>query len=338
MDNAKWTFERSKVDSRYTIGSGCEELTTHKSGTESPFGGQQERLSEMHGFVKLLSILDTRRGFQASDSRDRLFAHLGLVENINLGADYGMNCKQVFELFAESYIKATATHDIFKHIEDKDLRHRMRGLATLAPDWSHREDNPRRRPLPMETAQSLKLFLNFKDSTLTTNATRFSSISILSPMLDTSLYQSSSHDRAWDACEWMARSIGCPTILLMDHMHRYPENDGDLIALLVQGLHEHHQTHGSILDGRRLAILDDESGGFALVPGCSERGDHIYHPLDSFFPLVVRDAGLASKSGPEAGHTDSHGVYMIGVGIIETYVYSSAKPMRRSSEICITIY
>jgi hypothetical protein len=66
MNNAKWNFERSKVD----LGFGIKDK-------------QKE-----HGFDKLLSILEARRGFQGSDPRDRVFTHVGLVHDLELRVDY----------------------------------------------------------------------------------------------------------------------------------------------------------------------------------------------------------------------------------------------------------
>jgi hypothetical protein len=90
MNNAKQTYETSKVDSRYSIGFGSEGL--YGARVDSEHGKQTQALDNKDGFEELLPILETRRGFQESDSRDRVFAHLGLVGNVDLKADYGMSC------------------------------------------------------------------------------------------------------------------------------------------------------------------------------------------------------------------------------------------------------
>jgi hypothetical protein len=125
MNNAKWNSERSKVNSGFGI----------------------EDKQKEHGFGKLLSILEAHRGFQGSDPRDRVFAHVGLVHNLELRVDYGIAHQKLFQILAERHISETNSCDIFGHIEVVDLQQRQKGPPNWVSDWSFRLERPHRRPV-----------------------------------------------------------------------------------------------------------------------------------------------------------------------------------------------
>jgi len=84
--------------------------------------------------------MESRRGFPVSDPRDRVFAHLGLAEYLNLVPDYGMTCQEVYRKFAEGHISVTNSIEIFNYMEDIDLEQWMQGISTWVPDWTRRQE------------------------------------------------------------------------------------------------------------------------------------------------------------------------------------------------------
>jgi hypothetical protein len=199
----------------------------------------------------------------------------------------------------------------------------MTGLPTWAPDWSHRESNPRHRPLPNIDIYIPEPSLNnfgpgrhhdIKGSALVLIATRLASISILSSVLDITFYVPSSDDHVWDACEWMARSTGSETILPRDR-HNYIVYHIHSIQTLVQELRDYYQAHGSILDGRRLVILN--KGSIALVPDYLQIGDHIYLTDGCTLPFVLRDTISDYESELEMVGSQFSAFQMVGACIFE---------------------
>jgi hypothetical protein len=301
MNNIKWIFERSRVKSRCGI-------------EDSPIGGparweaEVPTLIEEHGINKLLSILQARRGFQASDPKDRVFAHLGLVDDIDLRVDYRMTCAELFQTFAQRHISETNSYEIFAHVEDVDLQQRMKGLPSWAPDWTYREENPRRQILkyllfelggksesgykPVLNAQSVWTYFShnisdFYSGVFSLRVLLLNSISKLSQVLDTTTYKRSSdyHDRHHHACAWIANQLGVDTARIIKKSITDPGNSIRRVHFLVQELNE---PGPSILDGRRLAILEEER--IAVVPASSQVDDLVYFLEKSTVPLVLRRA------------------------------------------------
>jgi len=191
----KWNFERSKVDSGFGI----------------------EDKQKEHGFDKLLSILEARRGFQGSDPRDRVFAHVGLVHNLELRVDYGITHQKLFQIVAERHISETNSYDIFRHIEDVDLQQRQKGLPSWVPDWSFRLERPRRRPAKgffeyySGTEDQLSKIrvsfrrdgVDFQNDTFTSRGYLIGEITELGQVLDTTSYEVSSA-----VIEWLSNESG----------------------------------------------------------------------------------------------------------------------------------
>jgi hypothetical protein len=101
MNKSKWFFERSKSESRSGIEDKHEEGAFRNRAYQTSSGWKTETSTEVGASDSLLSILEARRGFQASDPRDRVFAHLGLVEGLDIRVDYEMRCHQVFQMMAK---------------------------------------------------------------------------------------------------------------------------------------------------------------------------------------------------------------------------------------------
>jgi hypothetical protein len=87
----------------------------------------------------LMTVLPTRRGFECTDLRDMIFAHLSFTSeglNGNLNADYTMTCAEVYEEFAWWTMKHEFDSKILSHIDPLHSPTRPEGLASWAPDWS----------------------------------------------------------------------------------------------------------------------------------------------------------------------------------------------------------
>ena len=130
-----------------TTKSAFEKLqSTSKYGTEISSGeGSVDR--DVLAFERFLGILDSRRGFDASDPRDLVFAHLGIAGIVNpliLEVDYGKTMSQVYEMFAWKHISTAESFEVFAHIDDVDPLHRRQRLPSWVPDWTLRQANPRR--------------------------------------------------------------------------------------------------------------------------------------------------------------------------------------------------
>jgi len=333
MNNAKCDFEKSKVEARYKT-SGESKIYTglypqhYKANTEMP------KIND-----RLLSVMEARRGYPASDSRDRVFAHLGLAEYLSFTPDYGMTCQQVFETFTERHISVTDSIDIFSYIENIELVQRMQGLPSWVPDWTHRHENTRYRVL---TSRDIEYWSgsqanykatygngrygsrssfgmnNFQNGGFASKLTFCGSIKTLGRVLDTSSYKATSTPRRKQAHAWIQDQSGFdlkarPTLSNMIH------TSTNLIALAKKELHRVREEDGCLLDGRRFAIfLSPASDGLrqfgaALVPASSRKGDFIYYSECSTFALVLRPAG--SEHGLSV--RDSRPVHMIGVCLME---------------------
>ncbi len=96
--------------------------------------------AEKEGMLKLANILSARRGFGVSDPRDRIFAHLGLVQGHPIRPRYDTTTEEIYEEFACTYIKTL--HDLsvlqFIDIPPDGYAGRIPGLASWIPDWNVR--------------------------------------------------------------------------------------------------------------------------------------------------------------------------------------------------------
>lgn len=336
MNNIKWIFEKSRVKSRCAI---------EDNPTEGPTGWESETPTEEHDM--LLSVLAARRGYQASDPRDRVFAHLGLVNDVGLKVDYKMTCAQVFQAFAQKHILDTKSYEIFAYVEDVELQQRMHGVPSWVPDWTYRKENPRRqqlrylmreeegrlgsgdKPIITNMQRVWKYFSHdvrdFQASSFSSRAFRLASISKLSEVLDTTAYQRDLDPHRDEyklnraGCVWIANQLGVDFEVVAYKLFSRVGDSFRTIEFLVQGLNE---LGPSVLDARRLAILkeslspviptpnDDERT--AVVPASSEPGDHIYFLKGSMVPLVLRRDQKESHAFRLIGPCLAEGFTIIG--------------------------
>ncbi|CZR51791.1 uncharacterized protein PAC_01668 [Phialocephala subalpina] len=101
-------------------------------------------------FQNFTDTLAARRGFGVSDPRDMIFAHLGLMRNTDIQADYGQSTKHVYQNFARHQMEETCSLELLGHVEDVPLERRKPGIPSWAPDWTIRSLNvqPINRDLP----------------------------------------------------------------------------------------------------------------------------------------------------------------------------------------------
>jgi hypothetical protein len=293
MKKVKSVFEKSQVDSKYNTEGKAGESTASKD-------------MFLETVDPLLSAMDARRGFLASDPRDRVFAHLGFDDYLNLTPDYGMNCQQVFKTFAERHISVTNSLDVFSYVEDIELGQRMQGIPTWVPDWTRRHENPRYRVL---TSQASAYWYgkhsytfgsfdkrkpnsfgahNFQADCFTTKAFYMASITKLGRVLDTTSYKkqlTSKSGLVKFALSWMADQSGIGNVEQeLGYMFEFEKCFGEFA---IEELQSAKEKDGCLLDGRRLAVLEYNPSPllgaeiinlFALVPASSKEGDLIYYP------------------------------------------------------------
>jgi hypothetical protein len=303
MNAAKSAFEILQSTTKY-----CTDINS----------GERPVNRDVRDFEKFLGILDSRRGFGASNPRDLIFAHLGIVNPLILKVDYGKTTSHVYEMFTWKYISTTGSLEVFAHIDDIDLLHRRQGLPSWVPDWTLRQANPRRRTLKhagfeYNPLSYLNMGLNslwgtsvlYHESIISLKAVTFeSSVGKLSRVIDTALYESSRfHSPQLGAPapqEWLATQAG-PDVefvylesedLLSSNSNRnerYKEGVRHLSHLLLEQLGQSERQGGCILDGRRLASVPyKERDRLALVPASTKIGDLIFYLLGCKVPFVFR--------------------------------------------------
>lgn len=121
--------------------------------------------SQSHGShppeILLLDILVKRRGFGASDTRDLIYAHLGMTHtafSTAIEVDYGKNCCDVYTEVAQRLLLAIPGLDIISLATSSGRTSRLKGLPSWVPDWS----------LPQSSAPKITPFrLKDHDSTCT---------------------------------------------------------------------------------------------------------------------------------------------------------------------------
>ncbi|KAN0113315.1 HET domain containing protein [Hyaloscypha variabilis] len=334
MNKAKSIFEKSQVDSRYN--------TEEKAGKSTVDTVMYPEIED-----PLLSVMEARRACLASDSRDRVFAHLGLAEHLNLTPDYRITSQQVFEAFAERHISTTNSLDIFSYVEDIELDQRMQGLPTWAPDWTRRQENPRYRVCTLQAIAhwySTEVTYgkvkrgpnssfgahNFQAGCFTSKAFCMGSIAKLSRVLDTTSYKMIAEDDSWlqlqYAHKWVENQSGFDNVKL--DLLRSSRRLGTFGDFSARELRSAKDKDGCLLDGRRLAILErkpsnNRNASVALVPASSKEGDLIYYPQWSTLSHVLRPVGTPYGYPPKENKV----VHMIGVCFSEA-LFTNAEDIR----------
>jgi hypothetical protein len=82
-----------------------------------------------------IDILVSRRRFGVSNPRDMIFAHSGLVPNLNISdANYNDSVAQIFENLARHPVTSTESYQIFSHVKILEPRERRREPPSWVPD------------------------------------------------------------------------------------------------------------------------------------------------------------------------------------------------------------
>jgi hypothetical protein len=136
MHKGRAKYEQSRIDLKYPENRNSK-ASTHKhfaAGTQT--WSSSATSPKQVAFKSFFDILSSRRGFGASDTRDLVFAHVGMVLNLDVRVDYKLTTAQVYEKVAQDHVKTFQNFDILSYIEEIELENRMPGLASWAPDWS----------------------------------------------------------------------------------------------------------------------------------------------------------------------------------------------------------
>jgi hypothetical protein len=286
--------------------------STSKYGTEISSGeGSVDR--DVLAFERFLGILDSRRGFDASDPRDLVFAHLGIAGIVNpliLEVDYGKTMSQVYEMFAWKHISTAESFEVFAHIDDVDPLHRLQRLPSWVPDWTLRQANPRRRTLKQAGFRYndmkakvwsmrhpfLGTYHLCDGGILSLKGVMFeSSVGNLGRVIDTTSYQSSHFHSSRAAQEWLTTQAGPDVEFVLESKRKWGLEYGydgmiHLSQFLVEQLGQLQQQDGCILDGRRLADVPSKwrLHRLALVPASTKIGDLVFYLRGCYVPFVFR--------------------------------------------------
>jgi hypothetical protein len=311
MNAAKSAFEKLRSTSKYGI-----EINSGEGSVDR----------DALAFERFLGILDSRRGFDASDPRDLIFAHLGIagvVNPLSLEVDYGKTTSQVYEMFAWKHISTTESFEVLAHIDDVNPVLRRQGLPSWVPNWTLRQANPRRRTLKQAGFQYkdmeaqrwswrqpfLEKYHLCDGGILSSKGAKFeSSIGKLGRVIDTTSYNTShphSSHSSRAAQEWLAAQAwpGVKLDLKGKTMQDLKYNSYGTIQLsqfLIEQLGQSRQQDGCILDGRRLADVPSKwlLRRLALVPASTKIGDLVFYLPGCHVPFIFRRVeNGTSKSG-----------------------------------------
>lgn len=101
---------------------------------------QMQKAREGRVERSLISLLSLRRGLGATDPRDMIFAHLGIVsDRVEIDQDIKINYQQtyrrLYEDVARYLFNSAGPESMFSLVENIDSIARCQGLASWAPDW-----------------------------------------------------------------------------------------------------------------------------------------------------------------------------------------------------------
>lgn len=106
----------------------------------SPSAIELDRRPTISSFI---DILAARRGFGVLDPRDMIFAHTGLVQDLQLGnANYSHSLAHIYELVARQHMTSMESYEIFSYVDSLELRERRQGLPSWVPDWTWFHSGP----------------------------------------------------------------------------------------------------------------------------------------------------------------------------------------------------
>ncbi|KAH9229070.1 hypothetical protein K456DRAFT_1777851, partial [Colletotrichum gloeosporioides 23] len=90
----------------------------------------------------LYDVLKTRRGFGAADPRDRVYANLGIINDLRrvrkyLNVDYGESVQTVFTKVAAYIICTKGATYLMTQIQDMHFKEYLQGLPSWVPQWQY---------------------------------------------------------------------------------------------------------------------------------------------------------------------------------------------------------
>lgn len=103
------------------------------------------------GASHLLEILGKRRGCGATDPRDLVYAHLGLVDDgalLEIPIEYSTPVVEVYERFIKSFFRQTGKLSFLEYVEEVEADSRRPDLPSWVPDWTV----PFRKRIPLSTS------------------------------------------------------------------------------------------------------------------------------------------------------------------------------------------
>ena len=281
---------------------------------------------------RLLEIMASRAGLGVSDPRDMVYAHLGLAKHARIQVDYTKTIAEVYHDLVMEAINAFGNLRILGFVLDSNLDQRgtltfsqdgitapsEEKLASWAPNWtvpharvsySIMEHVGYGFDLPGES--SLPSCFLSQPPLLCVKGWVICTLSEVGPVLgnietlrerDVPLY----FPRA--DVDWLMDIPGLPrkAVQLMweNFVPGFPLQShagyGGHAQMVIDHLWGRRfiTSEKSIIDGRRLAILDNGSfkRRLALVPMCADNGDRVCFFDGCPVPFVIRDTGTLDQS------------------------------------------
>lgn len=116
---------------------------THRALLDVLYDMNETRNSQARGVGKSLwDVLKMRRGLGATDPRDYIFAHLGIINDFRsarkyVNIDYGDSMQAVFSRMAAYAVSTQGIRWLMSQICDMHPEERPQGLPSWVPDWRY---------------------------------------------------------------------------------------------------------------------------------------------------------------------------------------------------------
>lgn len=273
---------------------------------------------------RLLDTMVSRAGLGASDPRDMVYAHLGLAKDAGIQVDYTKSVAEIYHDIAWEAISTFGTLEILGYVCDSELERRgimasstggitafsEKQLASWAPNWTETRENSPYSIMQHTVDVAFELYADkysspyyfiSKPTLLCTAGCFIGTLSEVGPVLQDieKLPQSEIPHASSRSCQqWLMEMPGvakkAAQMMWEDHLTRGTPlecTEEDCWYLINYFCRRRFiKSAKSIIDGRRLAILDGKM--LALVPKCANDGDRVCVLEGCRVPFVVRDTDI----------------------------------------------
>jgi hypothetical protein len=281
---------------------------------------------------RLLEIITSRAGLGVSDSRDMVYAHLGLAKHASIQVDYTKTIAEVYQDLALEAINVFGNLRILGYVLEHNLDQRgtltfskdgitasaEEKLASWVPNWT--VPHTRVSYSIMEHVGysfdsyggSFQYCVMSRPPLLCIKGWVIGTLSEVGPVLG-HIETLREGDIPLDfprvdnpSPDWLMDIPGLPQKAVQLMWERYLALRSPLQSHTGDGHARHVIDHlcgrrfitseRSIIDGRRLAILESEFKRLSLVPMCADNGDRVCFFDGCPVPFVIRDTDTLDRS------------------------------------------